>query len=238
MIRADEGTDLALLRVPGVGHPCLAGAPPPPIGAELYVIGSPLSPDLGATVTRGIASGMRRVGETVLVQTDASINPGNSGGPMIDAAGRVTGIVTAKLVGESIEGIGFGIPWDQLAGALDIRWSDRSDTDLDGAKGLRPRDPDPDPAGAEPDPTPPPLEPLNMRFVGVGGVLGAGGAITVASTSLWYLSDPQPTDTTWRAVQQVNLVGWIGLLGGSAMIVGEVVSNTHKRREQRAERRQ
>jgi serine protease Do len=44
-----------------------------------------------------------------LIKTDAAINPGNSGGPLVDTAGEVVGITSAKLVGSSIEGIGYAI---------------------------------------------------------------------------------------------------------------------------------
>jgi len=47
-----------------------------------------------------------------------SINPGSSGGGLINKQGFLVGIVNAKLVGESVEGIGFAIPsyilFDQL----------------------------------------------------------------------------------------------------------------------------
>lgn len=44
-----------------------------------------------------------------IIQTDASINKGNSGGPLIDASGRVVGISTSRLVGDT-QGIGFARP--------------------------------------------------------------------------------------------------------------------------------
>jgi serine protease Do len=44
-----------------------------------------------------------------LIETDAAINPGNSGGPLVDSAGDVIGITNAKLVGSSIEGVGYAI---------------------------------------------------------------------------------------------------------------------------------
>jgi S1-C subfamily serine protease len=77
-------------------------------GQEVIAVGSPLG--LQNTVTRGIVSAVRQIGEVTLVQTDAAINPGNSGGPLLDAAGNVIGINTAMAQNSS--GIGFAIPID------------------------------------------------------------------------------------------------------------------------------
>ncbi|WP_410962429.1 trypsin-like peptidase domain-containing protein, partial [Salmonella sp. SAL4355] len=75
---------------------------------EVIAIGSPGmggQRSLEATVTRGIVSGIRSMGGTVVLQTDAALNPGNSGGPLVDMQGRVVGVNTAKLQGT--ESIGF-----------------------------------------------------------------------------------------------------------------------------------
>src|SRR5206468_4180030 len=49
-----------------------------------------------------------------LVQTDAAINPGNSGGPVVDIAGRLVGVSSAKMAftpqGVPTQGLGFAIP--------------------------------------------------------------------------------------------------------------------------------
>ena len=56
-----------------------------------------------------------------VIQTDASINPGNSGGPLLNNAGEVIGITSAKIMSDystgTVEGIGFAIP---INSALDI----------------------------------------------------------------------------------------------------------------------
>lgn len=69
-------------------------------------------------VTQGVISGLNRTitvsdGQSQLtmeglIQTDASINSGNSGGPLLNSAGQVIGINSAKA--QSGEGLGFAIP--------------------------------------------------------------------------------------------------------------------------------
>lgn len=43
------------------------------------------------------------------VQTDSAVNPGNSGGPLLNLQGQVIGVVSAKMVGIAVEGMGFAI---------------------------------------------------------------------------------------------------------------------------------
>jgi serine protease Do len=84
-------------------------------GNPVVAIGTPLGeyPD---SVTTGVISGLSR-SITIrgsgsldgLIQTDAAVNPGNSGGPLLDAAGRLIGIVTAT---SDAQGISFAIPID------------------------------------------------------------------------------------------------------------------------------
>ncbi len=87
----------------------------------MVAIGNALALEGGATVTRGIVSGLdRSLSESTgqlsgLIQTDASISSGNSGGPLIDAAGEVIGINTAVAASSrstSAENIGFAIAID------------------------------------------------------------------------------------------------------------------------------
>ena len=63
------------------------------------------------TITRGLVSAIKSdTGRNILwIQTDSAINPGNSGGPLLNLQGQVIGVVSAKFVGVSIEGIGFAI---------------------------------------------------------------------------------------------------------------------------------
>jgi hypothetical protein len=85
-------------------------------GQEVIAIGLALGV-FQNTVTRGIISAVRRVGSTVVLQTDAAINPGNSGGPLINRSGEVVGITTLKVTG-SAESLGFAVAIDHARALL------------------------------------------------------------------------------------------------------------------------
>ena len=96
------------------------------IGQKVIAIGNALG-EFQNTVTVGVVSAKGRaitVGDVFsgterlenLIQTDAAINPGNSGGPLINLAGQVVGINTAKAEAENI---GFAIAIDVIK-PLDI----------------------------------------------------------------------------------------------------------------------
>ena len=102
--------DLAVLKIDGAAEHAvlpLAALPSARVGQEVIAIGFALGL-LENTVTRGIISGIRRVGGITFLQTDAAINPGNSGGPLLDTSGRVLGVTTLKF-GAQAESLGFAV---------------------------------------------------------------------------------------------------------------------------------
>lgn len=89
------------------------------VGDSIFVIGTPVGGEYYNSVTSGIISGLKRKVQVSVeapddwimqaIQIDAAINPGNSGGPVLNSAGEVIGIVSMKLVNNTIEGMGFAI---------------------------------------------------------------------------------------------------------------------------------
>jgi serine protease Do len=113
----DPPTDLALLKVDGVGGALqaatLGDSDAVQVGDWVLAVGNPFG--LEQSVTRGIVSakGRREVapelgGYVDWLQTDAAINPGSSGGPLFDLGGRVVGI-NAALSAEG-QRLSFAIP--------------------------------------------------------------------------------------------------------------------------------
>jgi len=122
VLRINPALDLALVKIDSiVTVPLkLSRSETIPVGAEVYAIGTPQDLDFGQTVTKGIISGKRTKNENTYIQTDVPINSGNSGGALINAQGDLLGIVSAKLEGVGIEGIGFAIPAYQVEELLNI----------------------------------------------------------------------------------------------------------------------
>lgn len=83
------------------------------VGEYVIAIGNALG--TGKTTTRGIISAQNKTinidgKKMTMLQTDTAINPGNSGGALVNSAGQVIGINTAKYASSSVEGTGFAIP--------------------------------------------------------------------------------------------------------------------------------
>jgi S1-C subfamily serine protease len=123
VIGRSSSRDLALLELPGHGYACapLTNMTELPTGSEIFTINILLD-ERAPTVTRGVVSGYQVIRGRRYIQTDASINRGSSGSPLFDRTGKVGGIVTDKVVGVGLEGIGLGVPIDEADHSLAIQW--------------------------------------------------------------------------------------------------------------------
>jgi len=97
------------------------------MGDTVLAIGNAMGE--GQTVTKGIVSALdltitvgdpnTRTRLTLdVMQTDAAVNRGNSGGPLLNHHGQVIGVVTAKMMGTDIEGMGYAIPINHASAIL------------------------------------------------------------------------------------------------------------------------
>lgn len=130
LIGFDATNDISLMKIEGENLPYVAigSSDELVVGDMVAAIGNPLG-ELTSTLTVGYVSAKDRIVNTDgvainMLQTDAAINSGNSGGPLFNMKGEVVGITTAKYSGTSnsgvsIEGIGFAIPMDDVAGMLE-----------------------------------------------------------------------------------------------------------------------
>jgi serine protease Do len=115
-VHTDSLNDLAILSIDAGNLPALniGDSSRLRVGDWVIAIGNALG--LGIRATEGIIS---REGvqlpvdqdETLydLLETTAVINPGNSGGPLVNLAGEVIGITSAKIAQTGIEGMGYAI---------------------------------------------------------------------------------------------------------------------------------
>jgi len=118
-VATDALNDLAILKIDAQGLPALNRG----IAADLRVgdwviaIGNALGQGIRATegiVSRKNVSLQVGQGEALydLLETTAAINPGNSGGPLVNLAGEVIGITSAKIAQIGVEGMGYAISMD------------------------------------------------------------------------------------------------------------------------------
>ncbi|MBI2980133.1 MAG: trypsin-like peptidase domain-containing protein [Chloroflexi bacterium] len=115
-IATDALADLAIFRIDATDLPALdvGDSTKLRIGDWVVAIGNSLGRGTRATV--GIVSQLRvslqvDQGQTLynLLETSAAINPGNSGGPLVNMAGQVIGITSAKISSIGVEATGYAI---------------------------------------------------------------------------------------------------------------------------------
>ena len=132
LVGSDEESDIAVISVQkeslaeaGITTyqiATFAGSETIQVGDTAVAIGNAAGE--GKSATLGIISAVdKRIDingiSLQVLQTDAAINPGNSGGPLVNAHGQVVGINTAKLSETGVEGMGYAIPSDVVAGIID-----------------------------------------------------------------------------------------------------------------------
>ncbi len=108
LIARDEASDIAVLGVDAALAP-IGIAPPPRLAQPVCAIGNAFG--LGLSVTCGVVSavnvsdaGFNPVED--FVQTDAASNPGVSGGALVDAEGRLVGMMSAIFASRDDNNIG------------------------------------------------------------------------------------------------------------------------------------
>lgn len=148
----DDACDVALLSVPteslsedtldSLATATLGDSTKLKVGEPAIAIGNALG--YGQSVTTGVISALNRsvattdsrTGETKagsvdLIQTDAAINEGNSGGALVNVNGEVVGINSAKLIGDSVEGMGYAIPISDVSDLIQSLMNQETKEKLD-----------------------------------------------------------------------------------------------------------
>jgi S1-C subfamily serine protease len=111
LVGRDPASDLAVLRVPGLGGELALPAPTPArVGQFVLAVGRPAGRELMASVgiVSAVGGPVRTRGGMLeqYIRTDATPYPGFSGGALIDARGAVLGILTTGLAG----GVALAVP--------------------------------------------------------------------------------------------------------------------------------
>jgi S1-C subfamily serine protease len=229
IVRVSRTHDVALLSIAGSDQrsfPCLqleTSAKQP--GTDVYAIGAAASEDLAFSLTRGIVSGLRTVSDTRLIQTDASVSPGNSGGPLLDKQGRVVGVVSRKLAGEAVEGVGFGVAIEEALAALKLQAGPATSPALVRPSGDEARPPrraadvvvDTESQARTLDPK----LPGKIRALRIGGYLAAGiGAALGALTYMTYEKDKELlTRDGYASRRLANDLSWTACAIGVAAVI-------------------
>ena len=125
-VSTDPLTDLAIVKIDAQDLPAadIGDSSVLQIGEQVAAIGNSLGMGIsmkGGWISRLEVSIDVSAGQTLddLIETDAAINPGNSGGPLVDMAGEVIGITSAKISLVGVEGMGYAISIDKAKEIID-----------------------------------------------------------------------------------------------------------------------
>lgn len=129
-LASDEALDVAVLRAPRRAARWLSLADDPlRLGQRVYAIGFPYYSIAGTslTLTGGNVSALAGIDDDArFFSFSAPVQPGNSGGPLLDARGRVLGLVVARLsedyiveaTGSLPQNVNYALREDELEGFL------------------------------------------------------------------------------------------------------------------------
>ena len=120
VVRDDPHRDVALIKTETITEvkPLHVSMAEPPVGEDVFAIGSPLGQELAGTFTRGVLSGQREFNGLEFLQSDVAVNHGNSGGPLLDASSTVIGLTVSGI--EKANGLSFFIPIREAANSLQL----------------------------------------------------------------------------------------------------------------------
>lgn len=113
IVGIDASRDLVLLSLDGTKAPSLSlgDSSKVAVGDDVYAFGNPQG--LEGTLSQGIISSIRKIGNDSFLQITAPISPGSSGGPIVNSEGKVVGVAVATLKGG--QNLNFAIPSAFLA---------------------------------------------------------------------------------------------------------------------------
>jgi serine protease Do len=114
---SDRKLDLAVVRIAASNLPALKLGDSAALkqGASVIALGNPVG--LEHSVVQGVVSAKREFDGVELIQLAIPIEPGNSGGPLLDARGRVQGLLNMKSAVTA--NLGFAVPVNALKTLLD-----------------------------------------------------------------------------------------------------------------------
>ena len=106
--------DLAILQVPVNYLPSVTfrNSNTVQAGQKIAVIGSPKR--LQNSITNGLISQLRNVGDITMFQISAPISPSSSGSPVFNEDGHVVGIAVSSLEEQNVQNINFALPSNYL----------------------------------------------------------------------------------------------------------------------------
>ena len=116
LVGRDPASDLAVLRVPGLGtDPAQVASMPARVGQFTLAVGRPAGRELMASIgiVSAIGGPVRTRGGMLdqYIRTDATPYPGFSGGGLIDARGAMLGILTTGLAGGAALAVPASLAW-------------------------------------------------------------------------------------------------------------------------------